>query len=59
MVHHILPIESGGEVLAWDNLESLCESCHDAKHSNNSIGNVGGCGIDGFPINLNHPWHKL
>lgn len=58
MVHHILPIEEGGEVLDWDNLMSLCEICHDKKHSKNSIGNVGGCGSDGLPLHTGHPWNK-
>jgi len=55
MVHHIIPIEGGGEPLDWDNLMSLCEYCHDKKHSRL---NLSGCGIDGMPLNLGHPWAK-
>jgi 5-methylcytosine-specific restriction endonuclease McrA len=32
IVHHIQPIESGGEVLAMDNLVSLCRVCHGKRH---------------------------
>lgn len=33
MVHHIKAINEGGKVLEWDNLQSLCEKCHDKIHS--------------------------
>lgn len=59
MVHHIVPIEEGGEVLDLENLMALCESCHDKKHSKNSIGNVGGCDPSGFPISQAHPWRQM
>mgnify|MGYP001469300381 CR=1 FL=1 len=58
MVHHIVPIEDGGEPLDWGNLMSLCTTCHDKKHSKGSIGNVGGCGADGMPLHSLHPWVK-
>lgn len=58
MVHHIQPIEQGGEPLMWENLQSLCEACHDKKHSRNTLGNVGGCNADGMPVNQKHPWNK-
>jgi 5-methylcytosine-specific restriction protein A len=32
VVHHISTISEGGERLAWDNLMSLCRSCHEAIH---------------------------
>jgi 5-methylcytosine-specific restriction protein A len=32
MVHHIKPISAGGDALAYENLMSLCESCHDEIH---------------------------
>lgn len=32
MTHHIKRIVDGGDKLAWDNLESLCEACHNEKH---------------------------
>src|SRR5574343_99877 len=58
MVHHIIPIEDGGDRLAWNNLMSLCEACHSKKHSSNELGNVGGCRIDGMPIHQHHPWNR-
>lgn len=38
MVHHIKPISQGGKALEYSNLMSLCEACHDKKHSKNSKG---------------------
>ena len=32
LVHHITPLDKGGELLAWDNLMSLCRNCHDEIH---------------------------
>ncbi len=34
LTHHIIPIAKGGAVYDWDNLESICELCHDVKHKN-------------------------
>ena len=31
-VDHIKPLENGGAVYALDNLQTLCRSCHIAKH---------------------------
>lgn len=31
-VHHIKPIEFGGERLEWSNLVSLCSKCHHMRH---------------------------
>ena len=28
LVHHRQPIKQGGDPFAWDNLESICVSCH-------------------------------
>jgi len=28
---HIVPINQGGDVYAWDNLQSLCHRCHNSK----------------------------
>lgn len=57
MVHHIIPIEDGGEPLDWENLMSLCDPCHCKKHSN-AKEDVGGCGVDGLPVHPDHPWAK-
>lgn len=32
LVHHILPLDHGGELLSWDNLRALCSSCHTQAH---------------------------
>jgi 5-methylcytosine-specific restriction protein A len=31
IVDHIKPISKGGEPFDWDNLQSLCETCHNRK----------------------------
>ena len=31
VVDHIIPIKSGGESLAWDNLQTMCHRCHNVK----------------------------
>lgn len=31
LVDHITPISQGGEQLAWDNLQSMCHTCHNKK----------------------------
>jgi 5-methylcytosine-specific restriction protein A len=31
VVDHIVPIRNGGEFLEWENLQSLCASCHNSK----------------------------
>lgn len=31
VVDHIVPIQNGGAVFDWDNLQSLCNSCHNSK----------------------------
>jgi len=31
-VHHITPLEFGGDKTNWDNLVSLCSKCHHIRH---------------------------
>lgn len=31
IVDHIIPIEQGGKRLAKDNVQSLCQTCHNQK----------------------------
>lgn len=61
MVHHIIPIKGKDDPLrlAMDNLMTLCIQCHAAKHGLNPSANVGGCGLDGLPVNKQHPWNKI
>lgn len=33
-VHHIKPVEFGGDVRNWENLISLCSKCHHQRHIN-------------------------
>lgn len=58
MVHHIQTIEAAPELrLEWSNLMSLCEACHNLKHSGEAK-QVTGADATGFPTNPNHPWNK-
>jgi len=60
VVDHIKP-HKGDEVLFYDdkNLQSLCKRCHDSvKAIEESRGVIMGNGLDGFPIDKNHPWYK-
>ena len=38
VVDHIVPINQGGEELAWDNIQSMCQSCHNKKSGRESRG---------------------
>lgn len=38
VVDHINPINNGGEKLSEDNVQGLCESCHNRKSANESRG---------------------
>jgi len=61
MVHHIISIKGKDDPcrLEWDNLQSLCEACHDAKHSSApEARRVQGCDVNGMPIHPDHPWVK-
>ena len=33
LVDHIIAVSDGGSMWSWDNLQSLCISCHNKKHS--------------------------
>lgn len=41
VVDHIKPISLGGDKVNEDNFQSLCESCHNKKSSNESRGGMG------------------
>ncbi len=67
-VDHIKSIANGGEKLCMSNLRSLCVSCHSRKtvYRDGGFGRsktkerikVKGCGLDGMPIDENHPWYE-
>ena len=38
VVDHIVPIKSGGDSLAWDNLQTMCHRCHNVKSGRESHG---------------------
>lgn len=65
VVDHITPHRLD-PVLFWDatNWQALCKPCHDEKtrHEIKSrqgyhIRHISRCGIDGMPIDPNHPWN--
>jgi len=44
-----------------DNLESLCNDCHERHHAGERFGHVGAkmkpdVGLDGYPTSPGHPW---
>ena len=60
VVDHIVP-HKGNLKLFWDesNLQALCKTCHDsAKALKENKGIAPGCGLDGVPLDKNHPWNR-
>lgn len=61
VVDHIKPHRGDVDLFRdSDNLQTLCKPCHDAhkqaqEHSADGV--LRGAGLDGRPIDLNHPWH--
>jgi hypothetical protein len=52
-VHHIKPIEEGGDLLpTLDGLMSVCRPHHNKLHGNGSLG----CDVNGVPIDPGHPF---
>ncbi len=58
MIHHITPINEGGAMYDFDNLESVCRDCHAVLHGADPGKMVKGCGADGWPTSADHPWNK-
>jgi len=59
-VDHIIKHE-GNYDLFWDaaNLQSLCTSCHNSSKQQQELhGYSQAAGIDGQPIDKEHPWNK-
>lgn len=60
VVDHIVP-HRGDRVLFWsvDNLQALCFDCHNsAKAHQERDGFSPGCGVDGVPVDSEHPWNR-
>jgi 5-methylcytosine-specific restriction endonuclease McrA len=57
VVDHIVP-HRGNYVLFFDrnNMQSLCESCHNGLKQAMEKGGASGCDINGMPINPKHHW---
>jgi 5-methylcytosine-specific restriction enzyme A len=57
---HIIP-HNNNHKLFFDNnnLQSLCSTCHSGiKRMADIHGYSQACGVDGIPVDLNHPWLK-
>lgn len=56
-VDHIIPIEQRPDLrLDWDNLQSLCNPCHERKtHGTRTIS---GADAEGNPTNPEHWWNQ-
>ena len=61
IVHH--KIEHKGDIelfYNWDNLESVCASCHSGHiRVSEHVGYSQSCDADGFPIDPRHPANKV
>jgi 5-methylcytosine-specific restriction protein A len=60
IVDHIIPHQNNIE-LFWDqdNWQSVCASCHSGiKRTQEHYGYSQAAGIDGQPIDRNHPWNR-
>lgn len=58
-VDHIVP-HKGNPKLFWDrsNWQPLCTHCHSSvKQSMEVTGRRRGCGVNGLPLDPNHPWN--
>jgi len=59
MVHHKKPVCDYPDLrLVWENLESLCEACHDVEHSGPGK-QLKGANSEGFPTHPDHPWNQM
>ena len=59
IVHHKIK-HNGNAVLFWDNdnLETVCASCHSGiKRIEEHHGYSQACGVDGYPLDPNHPFN--
>jgi len=55
IVHHILPVDKyPGSRLDLNNLESLCNWCHEQHHKGKSQG----VNSHGLPVDSGHPWNQ-
>ena len=61
LVDHINPHEENYD-LFWDrdNWQGLCASCHSGiKRLADNHGYSPACGVDGLPLDTNHPYNRL
>ena len=61
VVDHIKP-HRGDWKLFWDvsNWQALCKRCHDShKQRQENGGYVGGCDVNGMPVDPMHPWNAM
>lgn len=55
---HVTP-HRGDPVLFEGPLQSLCKQCHDSiKKQIEASGTYGGCDLNGYPLDPNHPWNQ-
>ncbi len=59
VVDHIIRIKVRPDLrLDMSNLQLLCKSCHDsAAQARDRRGYLKGVGVDGSPLDPNHPWY--
>jgi 5-methylcytosine-specific restriction endonuclease McrA len=55
---HVVP-HRGDPALFEGELQSLCKLCHDSvKQQQEKSGRVGGCDVDGRPLDRSHWWNR-
>lgn len=54
-VDHKVAIRNGGDPWAWENLASVCQSCHSQKTAHGE--RLPGCNADGLPRDVGHWWN--
>jgi 5-methylcytosine-specific restriction enzyme A len=59
VVHHLTPHKGDKNIFFLSKLQSLCKHCHDGitQHEERA-GYSNEIGVDGYPIDINHPFYK-
>jgi 5-methylcytosine-specific restriction endonuclease McrA len=57
-IDHIIPRRSAPHLaLSIDNLQALCERCHNCVKQRDELNPYRGCDSNGYPNDPEHPWN--
>jgi len=60
VVDHVHPHKGDRTKFMAGDLQSLCKPCHDSrKQQVETYGYADDVGVEGAPLDQNHPWYKL